>query len=151
MITLQFLAGMDFSSNLISWFGGGPAYSHVDAVLADGRLLGARQEGGVAIRAADYYGQTKTLRVEIPTTTPQTDRFWNFIDQQIGKPYDSKAIIGFVVGRDWRDPGSWFCSELIAAGLEEADLVHKLACPANKVTPADLVLILSAMFLIEVA
>jgi uncharacterized protein YycO len=33
---------------------------------------------------------------------------------QVGKPYDVKALFGFLVHRDWQEEGHWFCSELVA-------------------------------------
>jgi uncharacterized protein YycO len=151
VITLQFLAaGTDWSSGLIAWFGGGPAFSHVDVVLADGTLLGAREQGGVAIRPHDYFGSSATLRIDVPATDEEYSKFWDFVDQQIGKPYDTKAILAFVTGRDWRDPNAWFCSELVAAALEAAGIVNTLAAPANKITPPDLVLVLSAIIPIKI-
>ena len=64
---------------------------------------------------------------------------------QIGKPYDGEAILAFVAGRNWQDPEAWFCSELVAAGLEDSSIVLPLAAPTAKITPADLILILSAI------
>ena len=71
--------------------------------------------------------------------------FYAFLKTQIGKPYDHSAILGFALDRDWRQSDSWFCSELVAAALEKAGYFSFcLAAPANKITPADLLLALSA-------
>lgn len=42
---------------------------------------------------------------------PGAARRW--LRQQIGKPYDWTAIIGFVFRSDWQATDSWFCSEVI--------------------------------------
>jgi hypothetical protein len=43
MIRLQFVLGTGLSSQAIAWFSAGH-FSHVDAVLPDNRLLGARSD-----------------------------------------------------------------------------------------------------------
>jgi hypothetical protein len=59
-----------------------------------------------------------------------------FAMAQVGKPYDNTAIEAFVFGRDWRQDDAWFCSELAAACLEQANAFsHKLATPVNKIDP----------------
>ena len=151
MIRLQFVAGTDVGAHLIQWFGGGPAFSHVDTVMPDGRLLGARSDvvggapAGVQIRDASYVGTEKVLQINIPATDRQTKIYYDFVQSQIGKDYDELGIVAFVAGRDWRDPSAWFCSELVATGLERAGVVLPLASPTNKITPPDLILILSAI------
>jgi hypothetical protein len=42
-IKLRFVRGLDFSSRVIAWFSAGHL-SHVDAVMPDGSLLGARSD-----------------------------------------------------------------------------------------------------------
>src|SRR6516164_2606539 len=59
-ITLQFVTSRDPESWAIRTFQRGWC-SHVDAVMDDGRLLGARSDGGVAIRPQNY---EKFARVE---------------------------------------------------------------------------------------
>jgi hypothetical protein len=150
-ITLQFCAFDSLMGQAIEWFTQGNV-GHVDAVLPDGSLLGAQnmdglgdQPAGVQIRPADYGNMTNKIRVRLSATDGQADTFWSFLTAQIGKPYDISAIEAFVVGRDWHDADSWFCSELIAAALEHAGIFPaELASPANKITPAALLLVCSA-------
>jgi len=151
-ITLQFSFQTDLGADLIAYFGHGAGFSHVDVVLADGRLLGARDEvcdgvaAGVQIRPADYARFTRKLVVSIATGAANAQGFDTFLRAQLGKPYDMRAIIGFAVGRDWRESDSWFCSELVAAALETAKIFpYRLATPANKIDPDDLLLALSAI------
>lgn len=156
-ITLQFCAFGSVMGDLITWFTHG-LVGHVDAVLTDGSLLGAQnmdglgdQPAGVQIRPADYGNMTNKIRVRLPATDGQTDTFWSFLTAQIGKPYDISAIEAFVVGRNWQEEDAWFCSELIAAGLVRAGVfAYPLAVPSNKITPADLLLLCSAMAPIDV-
>jgi hypothetical protein len=149
-ITLQFSALDDVVSLAIRAFSHGP-FSHVDAVLPNGSLLGARSDqlgsvpAGVQIRRPGYVEFSALRHVVLPTTPDCDLAFYDFLRTQIGKPYDHSAILGFALDRDWRQPDSWFCSELIAAALEKARYFSFcLAAPANKITPADLLLALSA-------
>lgn len=157
-ITLQFSFQADLGADLIAYFGHGAGFSHVDVVLADGRLLGARDAvcagvaAGVQIRPADYARFTRTLPVTLFTGAANAQGFDTFLRAQLGKPYDMRAIIGFAVGRDWRESDSWFCSELVAAALEAATIFpYRLATPANKIDPDDLLLALSVMGPIELS
>lgn len=142
-ITLQFSTERSLGSLAIRLYSHGWA-SHVDTVLKDGDLLGARHAGGVAVRPPTYGEFSIAERVTLPTTDEIAKRYHEFIFVQIGKPYDSAAIAGFVVGRDWRSRDCWMCSELVAAGLEHAGFVHKLCTPAERVTPEMLRFLVSA-------
>lgn len=54
--------------------------------------------------------------VTIPCRNP--DAVIAAIRGQIGKPYDWKGVLAFWFRRNWRDDRAFFCSELIAWGLE---------------------------------
>lgn len=154
-VLLQFCTQQDLGSWAIRTFErgvDGGLWSHVDAVLADGRLLGARDDvcagvaRGVQIRPAAYAPFTKTKLVRIPCPQAIADAYYAFLEQQLGKPYDELAIAAFVVDRDWRQANAWFCDELQAAAGEAAMLIaHKLAVPDNRLTPDGLYLVLSAL------
>jgi hypothetical protein len=150
VIKLQFVLGAGLSSRAIAWFSAGH-FSHVDAVLPDGRLLGARSDvichipPGVQIRPA-FYEKWKERVVMCLNVSPEKEKaFTLFLKQQLFKPYDSTAIWGFLAGRDWRDDRKWFCSELQTAALEIAGISPELYTPRNKVTPAALATVMSAI------
>ena len=149
-IVLQFVEGSGFGAALIKYYDHG-LYSHVDSVLPDGTLLGARDDvigsipSGVQIRPANYVGSETVLRVTIPCTDAQEAAYYAFVRAQLGKPYDETSIAAFALGRDWRADDSWFCSELCAAGIEASGLVSPLSAPANKIAPDDLLLVISAL------
>lgn len=153
MITLQFARGQGIGGKLIEWFDHG-RYAHVDIVMEDGTLLGARNDSmeslgvqipaGVRIRPRSYLDGIEKLQVWIPAPRPVSEKFYQFALAQVGKEYDSTAIAGFVAGRDWSQADAWFCSELVAAALMESGYIHKLAAPANKIAPDDLLLVVSA-------
>ena len=147
-IVLQFADGGDLGSDAIEWFTQGD-WSHVDAVMppfdATADLLGARENGGVKIRPHDYVRFRRTLRVVLPAPDEQAATFYAGLRSELGKPYDKEAILAFVAGRNWRDPGAWYCSEIDGAWLENVKwFPYQLAAPANKVTPSSLLLAISA-------
>jgi hypothetical protein len=67
-ITLQFVTSRDPESWAIRTFQRGWC-SHVDSVMDDGRLLGARSDGGVQIRPPNYEKFSRVERVVISATT----------------------------------------------------------------------------------
>ncbi len=150
MIQLRFVRERGFISSLIAWFSAGHV-SHVDVVLAGGKLLGARADRvggvppGVQIRPHGYIDPVLIVEMDLLVSPEQEAVFYRFLQAQVGKPYDRIAILGFIVGRNWRDDGAWFCSELVAAALENAGIVPRLYTPANKLTPAALATVVSAI------
>jgi uncharacterized protein YycO len=138
------------SSRLIAWYSAGH-FSHVDILLPDGTLLGARADKigpvppGVQLRPAFYESWKERVVMCLDCTYEQETAFWKFAMGQIGKPYDTTAILGFVTGRDWRQQDSWYCSELGAAAIEECGVCPTLYTPRNKVTPAALAIVTSAL------
>lgn len=141
-IVWQFAAGDDFSASLIK-FGTRSDWSHVDAVLPDGTLLGARIDGGVQIRQPGYAPFTKTVRYSV--STPVADHFYEILKTQIGKPYDWRAIIAFGLGnRDWRSQDKWFCSELQIWAAEKANFFSQnLLITVDRLSPRDHLLLFS--------
>lgn len=150
VVRLQFVLGSGLSSRAISYFGAG-GYSHVDVVLRDGTLLGARSDEilgivpGVRIRPQGYEDWKKRTVMTLAVTEQQEKDFLDFVVLQIGKPYDSTAIWGFAAGRDWREKDSWFCSELAGAATESAGIVPTLIAPTCKITPGALATVYSAI------
>lgn len=150
MIRLQFVCEAALSSRAIAWFSAGH-FSHVDALLPDGSLLGARDDAvggrapGVRIRPPDYVRWTRRVVMAVPASAVQTDMFYAFLHRQLGKPYDSAAIWAFAFNRNWREPDSWICSELQSAAGEHAGILPRLYLAANKITPVSCALAFSAV------
>lgn len=112
-------------------------FSHVDAVLEDGNLLGASDQGehgrviagnpcGVAIRPPDY--QLFGIRRRAVIVTPKADAIIACAMRELGKPFDNTALHIFLddylagtrtIVRDWRNLAHWFCSELWAHAFED--------------------------------
>lgn len=146
MITLRFVEYTDIISDGVRAAEYGFWASHAEALLPDGTLLGAHLSGGVAIRAGDYDAGTfaKQVFVTLPADAPTTAAFLAFITSQVGKPYDVEAIVSLVLERNWQDPKAWFCSELMASALVHCGWFSSpIATTFNKVTPRDLLLIVS--------
>jgi uncharacterized protein YycO len=150
MIHLQFVLGTGLPSRGIAWFSAGH-FSHVDAILPDGSLLGARSDQiglvppGVQIRPPYYETWKERVVMTLPASSIYDSQFYAFLKLQLGKPYDKTAIWGFVSGRDWREEDSWFCSELLSAALEVSGACPNLYAPRNKITPAALATVMSAL------
>jgi len=98
-VTLQFVTCNDPGSWAIRTFQRGWC-SHVDSVMDDGRLLGARLDGGVAIRPANYEKFSRVERVVIGVPYYKEHAYLDFLKAQLGKPYDKLAIVAFAVNRD---------------------------------------------------
>jgi hypothetical protein len=150
MIRLQFVRGRGLSSAAIAWMSAG-LFSHVDAILPDGSLLGSRSDRilgidpGVRVRPPAYEKWPHRVIFQLSANDAQAAAFYDFLNGEIGKPYDKLAILGFAIARNWREEGAWFCSELVAAGLEFAGVCPKLYTPSCKVTPVCLSTVISAL------
>lgn len=161
MIRIRFVTGNDWLSNAIRVGERDGWATHAEAVMPDGKLLGAHLKGGVEERLPGYDKDTMTREViveinvrdmvveglpleDIPGGAEKVEAvFHAFLRSQVGKPYDTTAIAGLALNRDWREPDSWFCSELMAAALESCGYLPKLAAADNHISPRDLLLVLS--------
>ncbi len=107
---------------------------HVDFVLPDGSLLGARPSGGVAVRARSPVRRVERFEVDAPDMVIACAR------AEVGKPYDWAGAAAVALHRDWRCPDAWFCSELIAFAFDRARCPILRTTTVNRITPRDLLL-----------
>jgi hypothetical protein len=137
--------GRGLVSTSIGWFGGG-GYSHIDVFTPDGLLRGARADvlagipAGYQDRPADYDNAniSRYTVFTLQVTPQQEKRYWEFSNQQLGKPYDKRGILGFAFGkRDWREEDSWYCSEEVQANCEYAGIFQPLPPELWRVDPGD--------------
>ena len=148
-IVMQFAGSNSLTSRVIQWFGHG-RYAHVDTVMPDGLLLGARNDvmagypAGVQLRGPNYQVGYTLKRVTIPCTDEQQADYYTFVLDQVGKSYDSRAIAAFAAGTDWVTKDAWFCSELNTAALQHCGWLKQLSEPASKIDPDSLLLVISA-------
>jgi hypothetical protein len=148
---IRFVTSRDLVSTLIR-FGERDGWpTHAEVVLPDSSLLGAHFDGGVMIRKAGYDNDRlkQELVLDIPTFDRIEKRFHGFLYEQLGKKYDWRAVFGLGMGRDWRDPEKWFCSELVAAALEECGWLPRLSAVNHHISPRDLLLVLSGKVVIK--
>lgn len=160
MIRIRFVTGNDPLSNAIRFGERDGWCTHTEVEMPDGMLLGAHLQGGVEARQPGYDKDTMTreLFVDLSFGTcidvsagssrqAEIDRmersFYNFLRDQLGKPYDVTAIAGLAFNRDWRETDSWFCSELVTAALEFCGYLPRLSATDNHISPRDLLLVLS--------
>lgn len=150
-IKLSFVCGADLSSRLIAWYGNGyGGFSHVDAVLPSGELLGARDDAigdappGVQVRPDNYEKWIRRTIVTILCTQEQAVAWERWLRSQIGKPYDSGAIWGFIFGTPSHEQGHWICSACQTGALKQAGLLHPFSVPDSQVTPDALFLMSTA-------
>lgn len=148
-VRLRFVLGRARSSRLIAWFSQAHL-SHVDAVMPDGKLLGARSDNvgggdGVLERPNPYEDVAAVVYFDIPCTAQQGMAFYAFLRNQLGKRYDHMAIFGFLFNRNWRDEDAWICSELQAAALEAAGIMPMVYLKASKITPVMLATLVSEL------
>jgi hypothetical protein len=158
MIKLQFSRSTELVSLLIAK-ACRSQFSHVDAVLEDGNLLGASDspkapfiEGnpcGVAIRPPDYqpFAIRRIAHVYVPARVEEW--FYTLLHAQLGEPFDNTAMHAVFSGkpdngRNWKDDNAWFCSELKAFAFEESGALNvPPLISKDRVTPPDLLLIIS--------
>jgi len=146
MITLRFVS----HTGIFNWACTIAQYgfwaTHVEAVMPDGTYLGAISDG-VKARSPRYdKGSVKNeIFLDIKATADQKEIFYAFIESQIGKPYDTWAILAyFYPSRDWQSFDAWYCSELLGTGLAECGLLPKeMAVKFSRVTVRDLLLLIS--------
>jgi hypothetical protein len=142
-IGLQFVLGSGISSRFIAWYGNGyGGFSHVDGILSDGRLLGARsdkvggQPAGVHIRPPGYEKWLKRTQVTFEVTAAVYKDWEANLRAKIGTPYDVTSIWGFVTGRQESTDGHWICSQLQLNALQHIKKVaFPLPMPAHQITP----------------
>jgi hypothetical protein len=138
-------------------------FSHVDLLLDDGNLLGSSDnptapviEGnarGVAIRQPNYQKFAVRRDVVMSVTPKEKQLFENYCRTQLGKPFDIEVMKPRIFispnfhNRDWRTEEKWFCAELMARATEEAELLGwPIPGIKNRITPADLILLLAPLY-----
>ena len=146
MITLRFVSHPGIFNWACSIAQYGFWSTHCEAVMPDGRYLGAISDG-VKVRSQSYDAGhfSKEMFLEVRATPDQEAIFYAFIESQIGKPYDLWAILAyFYPSRDWQSFDAWYCSELLATGLAECGILPKeMAVKFSRVTVRDLLLLVS--------
>lgn len=94
----------------------GGHYSHV-AVLDDSgdHVVEAAFPGGVRRRRLDSFLSAHPDREVVSFRVPNETAGYEFLEQQIGKPYDIGAALWLPFRGGVDDPRAWFCAELALA------------------------------------
>lgn len=132
-------------------------FSHVDIIEPGKGLWGVSGKdkrigdaGGVLLRPFNAWPYLYPPKIaKIQTEQVVIDKVFDFCRANRGKPFDSQSLYHFLrdraglpsVGRDWRDPDKWFCSEFALRALEVAGLFPwQLITPKDTVSPNDLLI-----------
>ena len=113
-------------------------WSHVGVITDRGTVIDAYFPRVREVPLAEFKAPMKRLAVvEFEHDDPEELFAW--LRQQVGKPYDWRALFGFLARRDtWNEPSAWFCSELVAAGFSRTGSPLFRSARLGRITPEDL-------------
>lgn len=112
-------------------------WNHV-AIEIDGVVYDAMAGKGVRLMSA--WGFEHRWDKAIPVSVPVKDKqaALDFLEEQIGKPYDWGGIIAFPFRKSWHDKAKWFCSELAAEAMNLGSHYSISRVASSRITPRDL-------------
>lgn len=92
-------------------------WSHVGAIMPDGRIVEAVGGQGVVITSMRDFKKRYRETLTRHATCKNTELAYALLDLQIGKPYDNDAFWGVAFGTGWDDLCAYQCAELIGSAL----------------------------------
>lgn len=129
--------GRSLLSRLIRWHTRSP-YSHAAWICGDGQCLEAWSGGVRKVESVSEQHKPRTW-VEyyaVEGMTPEMrDAAERFLTTQLGRPYDTWGIIGFITRRGRHPNGKWFCSELVFEACRVAGVELLARTEAWEVSP----------------
>lgn len=111
-------------------------WSHVATVLNKNLIYESLFKTGVIRNSLDAVLKRAT-KFEFIEYDSDNRLLMQFLEAQVGKPYDWTAVIGIGLHRDWQEDDSWYCSELHAAAYVHSGLTL-IDKKCSRVTPYDL-------------
>lgn len=158
-LLIQFSTSTAFASSVIRRLTRS-RFSHV-GFLIEGYELGAsgkdkslKDPGGIQMRKLPAWPYLcPPLVASVRCTDYVKNRTLDWARQQIGAPFDKLSLWHFLrdraglpnVGRDWRDPNQWFCSEYVLRALEFGGLfTYPLIIQKDVVSPNDVLLLINS-------
>lgn len=138
MIAIWFKEGTQIGAKALQ-LGLMSRWNHV-GIEVDGMIYDATFKDGVAVRSIDSFCKYSKNVEAITLELPDEDKAVAFLMDQVGKPYDWKAICAFPFRKNWNNHDAWFCSELGAEFCIQGGI--RLRLDPNRVTPRDLYLAL---------
>ena len=119
-------------------FGTKSEFFHVETAIDD-KWISANTSYGIEIHELkpinkkhyDYY------KIEVPDLTiDQKEKFWRYINKQVGSGYDWKGIyLTQFIKLDWESESKWFCSEIVTKILQLLYVEDFLDKKPNKLSP----------------
>ncbi|WP_456459700.1 YiiX/YebB-like N1pC/P60 family cysteine hydrolase [Desulfurobacterium sp.] len=119
--------GISLTSRLIRWWQWSFPYTHIayclslsdlnDPIVVEAWWNGVRQG-----KFSDVHTPGTEFAVySIQVTEEQKEKIEEFLQRQLGKPYDWLGILGFPL-RNWKleSKDRWFCSELVFTAFKQA-------------------------------
>ncbi|WP_139227025.1 hypothetical protein [Marinobacter pelagius] len=111
-------------------------WNHV-AIEIDGVVYDAMAGKGVRRMSAWGFEHRWDKAVSIRARVKDKQAAIDFLESQIGKPYDWVALLAMPFRTTWQSPHRWFCSELAAKAMIMAGH-RRFNIEAFRVTPRDL-------------
>lgn len=111
-------------------------WSHVALVDGDEAIEAIWPAVRVAPLAEVIAAHSAHVIVDLPCRLPSD--VIRAARSQVGKPYDLSALFGLLMHRDWQEPDSWFCSELVAWAFAQAGSPLFRADALHRITPQHL-------------
>ncbi|MDX1755893.1 MAG: hypothetical protein R3175_07540 [Marinobacter sp.] len=135
MVKLWFCRSNDIGGwliRLLTW----SQWNHV-AIEVNGYIYEAVTDGGVRRIHARGYGDSWDDAQSVRVPVDDLGAVLLFLQNQVGKPYDWRALPAIPFRWTWQHPHKWFCSELAAKALMVGgrDVTSE---KAYRVTPQDL-------------
>jgi hypothetical protein len=98
-------------------------YSHVDLIIND-QVYGAKAFKGVHFaNLKDRLKEASSAEImEIDFNFDDESILYDFINENLDKPYDWFGALSIGFKREWQANDKWFCSELIAVLLKKGGL-----------------------------
>ena len=113
-VKVRFVSESGFISDAIKAVSRSPEISHVEFITPEGNYLGARSEGGVQERKADYCKPSWERRYAIPTLAETASEVLVQGRSKIGTKYDFSDILGLMFqNSSIHNPSKEICSEFV--------------------------------------
>lgn len=157
-LLVQFSTSTAFASAIIRRLTAS-RWSHAGFIVDDSELgvsgpdRSINDPGGVRLRKLPCWAYLHPpIIARVQCSDYVRDRTLGWAKDEIGKPFDNGALRAFLrdragapsLGRDWRDPEKWFCSEFVIRALEFGGLFsYPLVVPKDVISPNTLLCFLN--------
>ena len=113
---------------IISWTTWGP-FSHVELQFSDGECFSASpRDGGVRFKHIDLH---LAHWVRVPIKLEETDELRAWCESQCDKEYDWWGVLTYFSPIDIQDWDKWYCSELLAYGINRYSRIQSVPMKAS--------------------